>query len=196
MSTYFAIPIKDPARAKERLAETLDAPARRALAVRLFRQTLDMLEARFAGIPVVIVTDSEAIAGEAEDRGHRAIKEMRAIGLSRAAEAAAAWGKGRSYRRQILLPADIAAPDPDEIATLLGQDVTVAIARASDGGTNCLVTTPPDAIPFQFGPDSAARHAAAADAAGHSRALLDLPALARDVDRPDDLVLLAEAADA
>jgi len=58
-------------------------------------------------------------------------------------------------------------------------------------GTNALVLSPPDAIKPSFGPDSLARHTAAAEAAGLPHRVEDVPSLAHDVDTPEDLAALA-----
>jgi hypothetical protein len=61
------------------------------------------------------------------------------------------------------------------------------IAESADGGTNALLLSPPDAIPFGFGPRSAAIHEAAARTTGLTAKRLRLPFLSRDLDTPSDL---------
>jgi 2-phospho-L-lactate guanylyltransferase len=68
--------------------------------------------------------------------------------------------------------------------------VTICPA-AEDGGTNALLLSPPTAIPFLYGPDSAARHKAAAEAAGVPVRVVNIAGFARDVDSPEDLRWLA-----
>jgi len=60
-----------------------------------------------------------------------------------------------------------------------------------DGGTNALVCSPPDAMPFQFGSDSARKHLEEAAVRGMPNARLRMHAFFRDIDTPDDLVWLA-----
>ncbi|MCJ7549608.1 MAG: hypothetical protein MUQ30_07995, partial [Anaerolineae bacterium] len=57
-------------------------------------------------------------------------------------------------------------------------------------GTNALLVTPPDLVPFCFGPDSFRQHLAAAEAAGVTPIVFRSPDLAMDVDVPEDLVLV------
>jgi 2-phospho-L-lactate guanylyltransferase len=69
----------------------------------------------------------------------------------------------------------------------------VAAPAASDGGTNMLVRRPPRVIPARFGRASFARHRWAADRAGARFRVIRGMALGFDLDRPDDLAVLARA---
>ncbi len=64
----------------------------------------------------------------------------------------------------------------------------VVLVPSADGGTALLLRSPPRRIPARFGPNSAARHEAAARAAGLEAFQLDaLDELSRiDLDTPDD----------
>jgi len=62
-------------------------------------------------------------------------------------------------------------------------------------GTNALVLAPPDAMAPGFGPDSFARHVAAAEEAGVSHRVELAASLAHDVDTPEDLADLWSAID-
>jgi 2-phospho-L-lactate guanylyltransferase len=73
-------------------------------------------------------------------------------------------------------------------------DGGIAIARATDGGTNAVSMRPAGAMRTCFGePQSARLHAALARDAGLAHAIVDLPGLAFDVDRPEDLARLHAA---
>ena len=88
------------------------------------------------------------------------------------------------------MPADLPALRVDDVERLLAMTahVDVTIARAArDGGTNALRVSPPDAIEFCFGVDSARRHAEAATAAGLTARIVDDPAFRSDIDVPEDL---------
>jgi 2-phospho-L-lactate guanylyltransferase len=63
----------------------------------------------------------------------------------------------------------------------------VWLAPSADGGTSALLLRPARAIPFCFGPASAARHREAARAAGVAYHELALASLAIDLDQPEDL---------
>jgi 2-phospho-L-lactate guanylyltransferase len=88
-----------------------------------------------------------------------------------------------------VVPADLPTLSSGDVQQLLAghrAGVTVCPA-AGDGGTNALLLSPPTAIPFLYGPQSAERHLAAARAAGVPVRTAELPAFARDVDSPDDV---------
>ena len=66
--------------------------------------------------------------------------------------------------------------------------------RVRDGGTNAVSMRPPGALRTCFGaPQSARLHATQAEEIGLEHALVDLPGLAFDVDRPEDLARLRAA---
>ena len=96
-------------------------------------------------------------------------------------------------RHLLVVPADLPTLSAGDLQALLADHksgVTICPA-AEDGGTNALLLSPPTAIPFLYGPDSAARHRAAAEAAGLPVRVMNIPGFARDVDSPEDLRWLA-----
>ena len=54
-------------------------------------------------------------------------------------------------------------------------------------GTNCVLCSPPDALPFAFGHDSFEPHCEAARTQGIAPRIIALPGLGLDIDTPDDL---------
>ena len=92
--------------------------------------------------------------------------------------------------RQLVIPADIAELDRNEICNMLSRITTgngVAIARAKDGGTNALLCAPANAIPFCFGNNSAHRHAQLTRLSDLTCEVVDLEKLSADIDVPEDL---------
>ena len=87
----------------------------------------------------------------------------------------------------LLTAADVAA-----LVALAGGDAPVVVLAPDrhERGTNALLLRPPDAIPFAFGPDSLARHRAAAAARGLPVRLYRAPGTALDLDTPEDLAAL------
>ena len=94
-----------------------------------------------------------------------------------------------------MLPVDCPLLDPEELDSHLGRSARTAliVPDAAGTGTNALVLCPPDAIAPAFGPDSCARHVSRARAAGIAFSLERIGSLARDLDTPDDLVVLRDA---
>lgn len=187
----FVIPVKAFSQAKSRLGHRLSPDHRVALAQRLCERTLCFLARHFPDHDRLVVTASSMIGKLAVDHGAMVLEEPAADGLSLAARRAAAWACRRGYPAQLLIPADIVQLDEREIHRLLEarrDEVPCAvICPASDGGTNALLTSPPDALPFHFGPRSADAHRQAALGQGLPCQILTLTNLRFDLDTPADL---------
>lgn len=190
MTVAAAILMKDPSEAKSRLKPALTNDARENLALLLFDNTLDFLVAGHDG-PVGVVTRSALIAERAAAKGARVIPEEDGGDINAAAGLASAWAREAGADSLLVLHADIPTLAPGELEQLLaaGGRADVVIAQSRDGGTNALLMSPPDAIPFRFGPNSAAAHENTARAKGLDVERLLLPHLSRDVDRPEDLAV-------
>jgi 2-phospho-L-lactate/phosphoenolpyruvate guanylyltransferase len=80
---------------------------------------------------------------------------------------------------------------PREIAALIAAHrppPSFTIAPSHDErGSNAILVSPPDLVPFAFGDDSFRPHLAAAEARGVAPTILHLPGIARDIDTPQDL---------
>jgi 2-phospho-L-lactate guanylyltransferase (CobY/MobA/RfbA family) len=92
----------------------------------------------------------------------------------------------------LIIPADVPTVKAADIDQLIerhrgGLSISPAIR---DGGTNALVCSPPDAIDFCYGKNSAHRHLQKAQDANISCTRLPAPAFFRDIDLTDDLVWL------
>ncbi|MFB9887396.1 2-phospho-L-lactate guanylyltransferase [Balneatrix alpica] len=194
MQTLIVIPMKDPSQAKQRLEGYLSADERAELALTLFEQTLAFLGCHLPQYPVLVVTASTSISERAQRYGAQVLQQSGNHGLNQAAASAAQWAKEQGYQAQLLLPADIAQLDKDELQHLLSQaGCQVVLAPAHDLGTNALLTSPPDVLPFCFGPGSSLLHRQQAEQRGLRFVQLELPHLAEDLDTPADLQQLAAA---
>ena len=184
----FVIPMKDPAKGKSRLAAVLPAPARRRLAMALFRQVLTFLRDNQPAHDVLVITGSDKVIQVAGEYNALTLLET-VSGLNNAISQAANWAKPR-YKSICILPADLADPDPADLAQLLtyprdGRYVT--IAPSHDGGTNCLIASPPDAIAFRYGPGSSRAHQREAVANNIACTIAPLSSFAWDIDTSADL---------
>ena len=188
-AAWALVPIKPFATAKSRLEGPLTRAECARLAEEMARDVLRALSAASDISGIAILSTEQRLAGLAEASSARiyaeeAGEDYRAA-LHRVATALAAHG----VRHLLVVPADLPTLSSADIQQLLENHpggVTVCPA-AGDGGTNALLLSPPTAIPFLYGPASAARHLAAATAAGVTTRAAALPAFARDVDSPDDL---------
>lgn len=182
--TLILVPMKDPARAKTRLADRL-APADRAcLAALLFRRTLDLLEPLAGDLDarVAVVTGGAEAAATARARAIPVVAEPPRATLNTALAAGAAWAAEQGHARLCVIPADLAAPDPTDVAAFLASEAAVTVCPSADQGTNALLLDPPGTLDFRYGPRSAARHMAQARARGLSARLLPFESLSFDID--------------
>jgi 2-phospho-L-lactate guanylyltransferase len=114
-------------------------------------------------------------------------------GLNNALEGARAQLALGAGHALLVLPADLAAISAVDIAGIIqaGFDMPaggVVIAPDRHGrGTNALLLLPPDVIAFQFGHDSALKHAAAARAAVVPLVFWRSESAGLDLDEPEDL---------
>ena len=183
------IPVKELSQAKARLAPVLDGERRRELALALYRDVLAAALACPALDGVAVVSRDREALTIAVEAGAEGLPEPG--GLNEALTSASQTMAERGIDRLIVLAADLPLATPDDIATIAQADADVALVPSEDGGTNALALAP-GAIAFRFGPDSARRHLAAADAADLRSLRLELPTLALDIDTPDDLARLGE----
>jgi len=96
----------------------------------------------------------------------------------------------------LVVPADIPLIESSElqkIADSAPPGGAVLVPDAAGRGTNAALRAPADLFPLRFGNDSFLPHLAAAKATGKPCVVLELPGIARDVDRPEDLRELAAA---
>lgn len=201
-ATLVVVPMKDPRLAKTRLRDTLDAAERTRFARHLFERTLRLLIDLRKEAPglfdIAVVTGHAGIAKRATALGLRAIAERSGATLNDAVTDAAAAARTEGYKRLCILPADLAAPDPDDVRRLLTQKLEkgVVLCPSRDLGTNALLVSPPDAVPFAYGPGSFRAHHAAAEQAGLAARVLPLESLRWDIDSSADLAELIDTAPA
>ena len=96
----------------------------------------------------------------------------------------------------MVVPADIPLIDSSELQEIVDNAPpagAVLVPDAAGRGTNAALRSPSDLFPLRFGNDSFLPHLAAAKATGLPCVVLELPGIARDVDRPEDLRELAAA---
>lgn len=195
------VPLRSLEGAKSRLGGTLDAEERQALVTVLLERTVRAAVAVPAITSVLVVSPDQAVLDAASAVGARPLLQVGDglnEGLRVAAEAAAAEGA----TALVVLPADLPGVSAGSVASLVeaaasriaaepGRPVVALVPDRHGEGTNALLLSPPDVIPFAFGPDSRAAHVAAARAAGALVVEVD-SALAFDLDLPEDFVRAGE----
>ncbi len=195
--TVILVPFKDPVESKKRLAGALSPEQRRALALALFDQTLAVLTS-VSTVDVAVITDSDAITRRAKAAGALVVSDAGADGETAAVTAATRWSVTQGYERQLVVPADMAALDPADVRTLLdtclpSPSVVFAPAVGEDG-TNAILTSPPDCLPYRFGAASFPEYLERSAALGLHVRVLRLTSLVLDIDTPEDLAAFRAAA--
>lgn len=192
--TWALVPLKASHHAKSRLAEVLD-PRRRvqlffALAGRVIRalRESDRIDA------VGVVTSSREIASFARTLGAVPILQTIDVGMAPALELALHRLQAEHPARVLMLPGDLPLISEAAIEELFGAaDASPNVVLAPDchrDGTNALLCTPPLVISPHFGQRSFERHVAAAQAVSVAARVVEIDALALDLDCADDLEYL------
>jgi 2-phospho-L-lactate guanylyltransferase len=187
---YGALPFRGDD-AKGRLAGTIGAAERRELALALLdRARAALLEAGLARVAIVTAGDCRVAPG---DDARVEILRQRSPGLNGALRDAQAWALAGGAAALLIVLPDLPLIVAADVRAVLdaGRDGRAVLATdRHDAGSNALLLTPPDAIAPAFGEGSAARHRAALAAAGIPFVTLKRPALALDLDTPDDMAEL------
>ena len=182
--TLFLVPMKDPSLSKSRLTDALAHDARRNLAETLYTRTLDFL-APFVvrdSARLAVVTNAARPVEIARSKGVNVIAEPRGSDLNIALRYAAQQASIEGFDRICILPADLASPESADIERLLAVDADVVVCPSQDDGTNALLVSPPSALQFQFGQNSAQHHLKAATEAGLTTQMVPCDSLSFDVD--------------
>jgi len=179
--TLIVVPMKDMSRSKTRLQGQLTPDQRARLARLMLCKTLELLR-QLEGVDSAVVTGSAGVAAIALKHGIRVIVEPVISNLCIALEHAARYAQAKGYRRVCILPADLASPAPGDLKRLLASHVSVTVCPAADYGTNALLVTPPCAVRFRYGPQSAYRHMDAAARVGLHAVWMPFESFSLDVD--------------
>lgn len=192
-STFAAVPVKDLFGTKSRLAPLLDPGSRAGLTLYMMKHVVSVL--RRAGIPSsnLCVVSPDALVLETAAGAGAVPLFQESSGLNPALGEARQWAVSRGAASLLVLPADLPLLRPGDVGDLLsaGEESPVAIAPdAGETGTNALVLSPPDAIPFLFGSGSYRAHLEAARRRGVGVRECRLPDLSFDIDTVEDLARL------
>ncbi len=192
------VPVRSLEGAKSRLGGSLDAEERVVLAASLLDRTVLAVVGVARIESVVVVSPDPAVLRRASALGATPVRQSDG-GLNEGLRAAVRWAVADGASAILVLAADLPGVDTAAVEAV----VTAAAGSAAAGplvaivtdrhgrGTNALLVSPPDALPFAFGPDSRQIHLASARAVGAVIVELDGP-LAFDLDLPEDLIRAEE----
>ena len=190
------VPVKNQTNAKQRLSSVLGREARQELAQAMCADVLETL-ARWRQRPAVAVVTSDPFASDlAAGLGFEVIADDVNPGETGAIEMATAVCRERGADHTLVIPADIPLIEVSELEKIVESAPpggSVLVPDAAGRGTNAALRAPADLFPLSFGNDSFLPHLAAARATGLPCVVLNLPGIALDIDRPEDLNELAAA---
>lgn len=190
---WIILPIKNLDQAKQRLSGGLSESERRTLFQTMLEDVLTSLT-EVRGKEGILIVSREAKARELAERfGAELLEEPENTGQSDAVQRGVDWVKTRGGRGVVTIPGDapgLTAAEIDELIALNGtDDRSLTLSPSHDRrGTNCIVATPPDLIPFHFGHQSFQPHLAEAEAAEVTPKIRPLPGIGLDIDTPEDVV--------
>jgi 2-phospho-L-lactate/phosphoenolpyruvate guanylyltransferase len=187
------VPVKNLAHAKQRLASVMEQPERTQLAQAMLDDVL-LAIANWGGLPCTVVSSDPYACELAGQLGLEVILDPENPGETGAIEMATGICVERGCVSTLVLPADIPLLQPEELSEIVKHAPARGslLVPAGDGrGTNAAFRSPADLFPLRFGNDSFKPHLAAARATGLPCVVIELPGVAVDVDRPDDLYQLA-----
>jgi 2-phospho-L-lactate guanylyltransferase len=187
------LPVKSPGQAKTRLSSLLQPQECASLSRAMLTDVLAALNESKHIAKIAVLTNDKDIVALADRLGYIVIEDPSDSELCDSLNAAAQRIAELGAKTLLILPADmptISARDIDELLDRHTSGLSICPA-IRDGGTNALVCSPPNALLFQFGPDSARRHIDEAARHNVPHARLAMHAYFRDIDTPDDLAWLA-----
>jgi 2-phospho-L-lactate guanylyltransferase len=187
------VPIKNLAHAKQRLASIMEQPERTELAQAMVHDVLAAI-ALWGGLPCTVVSSDPYACELADKLGLQTLPDPENAGETGAIEMATRICVERGCASTVVLPADIPLLSCDDLVELMKHAPAKGslLVPAGDGrGTNAAFRCPARLFPLRFGNDSFKPHVAAARATNMPCVILELPRVALDVDRPEDLYQLA-----
>ncbi|HJQ63187.1 MAG TPA: 2-phospho-L-lactate guanylyltransferase, partial [Burkholderiales bacterium] len=185
------VPVKSFARAKQRLGGLLSCEEREALAHAMLKDVLSALADAPSLAEIAVITGDAEANAMARAAGARVIADTDDAGETAAVTLAAQRLSVTGHQGIVIVPTDvplITSADIEALAAAHRPAPSLTLVPATgDGGTNALVCSPPQLIPFAFGEDSFRKHGDAARARGIDPVILHLERLGCDIDRPEDV---------
>jgi 2-phospho-L-lactate guanylyltransferase len=191
--TIALIPVKRLEQSKSRLLPELPDERRQALTLAMLEDLIEALAGAGCIERIAVTTPDPTVASRARAAGAEVLLRPEP-GLNPALEDAARRLDPGPEEPLLVVLGDVAGALPADIRRLVAAAQApdapargIWLAPSADGGTSALLVRPANAIPFCFGPQSAARHREAAREAGIAYHELALASLAIDLDQPEDL---------
>lgn len=190
------VPVKNLANAKQRLAPIADQSARTELARAMLTDVLEAIS-NYGEDETALVTGDPFAIELAKKFQFQIIPDGANTSETDAIETATRLCQSRRVEQTLVIPGDIPLIEAREIRAIYENAPgtgTVLVPSRDKRGTNAILRRPAWLFPLRFGNDSFMPHLAAAIATNSSCVVLSLAGIALDIDTPDDLHELAQAA--
>ena len=189
---WVILPVKRLDDSKLRLAGVLTPAQRRHLSLCMLEDILDTLAASVAVGGVTVVSCDTDVMELARGKAADVLDTVTDGGYAADVLKGIEYTGGRGADKTLIIPADVPELGGSDLAHLdrvHGEGVTLCPA-ANDGGTNGLVFTPPLAVELKYGENSFDEFCREAQQRRVPLNIARPAGLARDIDRPDDLLAL------
>lgn len=193
------LPLKDPALAKQRLANRLSSHQRQQLTWAMLEDVTGALRAATTPDQVVVVSCCLPILRYAQQNSWQMIEEKSQISESHSVDRSCKLLRQSGASVVLRIPGDIPLLQAEDIDWLLSQELkprSAILVPSRDGkGTNALLRRPPDAFPSHFGENSLALHQQEARRHGVELKILRNPRISFDLDKVSDILCFSELGD-
>ena len=189
---WVLLPVKRLEHSKLRLAAVLTLAQRRQLSLCMLEDILDTLAGCAAAGGVTVVSCDRDVMNLARDKAVDILDTGDDGGYAADVLRGIAHISGKGMDKVLIIPADVPeleVRDLDYLDQAHRPGVTLCPA-ANDGGTNGLVFTPPLAMDLVYGENSFENFRMEAERRQVPLRTARPTGLARDIDRPDDLLAL------
>ena len=196
MTIWAIVPVKPLRLGKSRLSGVLSDDERAVLNRMFLEQTLDILRSIPRVTQTLVVSRDPAALAIARDFGARTVLEDGTPNLNSALNRATMLAKNYAPRGVLVLPADLPLLTYGDLLEFFEHvcepPCMVITPDRHELGTNALLMAPGGLIPYDFGPDSFARHCEHARKQGACLEIVRNENIELDLDTPEDLELLRQ----
>lgn len=195
------VPFKSLRHAKQRLANYINVEQREQLIAAMLEDTLSALIAA-GGLDRVLLVSDDPFAAQLADRlgVDFQTEPAQAQGLNAVLQTVSDDLSRQGYASALIAHGDLPLLSANEVQQLLSQHLALnsraKISLAPDrdhDGSNCLICSPPNVLPFSYGRGSCEKHLAIAAQGGILSEIVELAGASLDIDEPLDLQQLLAA---
>ena len=189
---FAVIPVKEMEGSKQRLSSLLTPAQRQGLAEVMLQDVLDAARGARDLAGIILVTRDPFAMKLAEQIGAHVITDGARDGHTGAVTAAARRLVMEGGHAMLTMPGDIPRVTSEEIQAAIAAHSPMApaftiVPAHDEKGSNCIIMTPPDAVPLRFGEDSYFPHLDAARNLDIDPSIVRLPGIGMDIDHPEDI---------